>query len=464
MYLGCSSSRVIGANSDIRIGIAGVGSKGNAHIDDFQKIQGVRLVAICDVDKQILRSRAEALAGNGMTVEQYTDVRQMLDNKEIDAVVIAAPNHWHSLMGIWACQAGKDVYIEKPISHNIWEGRKLVEAARKYNRIVQAGTQNRSDTGFREALAYIGDGNIGKIKWAYGLWYKERESIGKVSGPQTVPDYIDYNMWTGPATMEPLMRQNLHYDWHWVWNTGNGDMGNLGAHQVDDCIFALGIKSFPKRVMSLGNRFIWDDDGETPNTQLTLYDMDETPFLIEIRNLPMGKGVRAMDHLRGVRMGNIIQCEAGYFAGGRGGGWIYDNDNQKLKHFPGDGGATHQANFIEAVRNRDQSALRTEIEVGHVSAAFCHLSNISYRLGKPVTVKQLSDELADFVQAPEALERIVSHLGKNDVSLKEHSILGGEWVTLDAKTERYIGPNAAEANKHLKRAEYREPFIVPENV
>ena len=200
-------------------------------------------------------NRQKSLKTGGETVATFKDARHILDDKNIDVVVIGTPNHWHSLLGIWACQAGKDVYVEKPVSHNIWEGRKLVEAARKYKRIVQAGTQNRSDIGLREVATYLQEGNLGKVLFAHGLWFKERKSIGKTNGPKHLPETIDYNLWTGPTPLQPLMRKRLHYDWHWNWTTGNGDMGNLGVHQIDDCRFLLGLKDLPKRVMSYGGSF-----------------------------------------------------------------------------------------------------------------------------------------------------------------------------------------------------------------
>ncbi|NLP10262.1 Gfo/Idh/MocA family oxidoreductase, partial [bacterium] len=258
--------QIIGVNEDVRVGIIGIRSKGAQHIEEFYKIPGVRVVALCDADLDILHRETDKFSSRKEPVAAYQDLRRLLDDPQIDAVAIATPNHWHSLAAIWACQAGKDVYVEKPVSHTVREGRKLVEAARKYNRIVQAGTQNRSDTGFREAIEFIRQGHIGKILYAHGVWYKERTSIGRVTQPQPVPASVDYNLWTGPAKMQPLMRRRLHYDWHWFWEYGDGEMANIGVHQIDDCRFALNLNHYPKRLWSLGGRFVFDDDGETPNT------------------------------------------------------------------------------------------------------------------------------------------------------------------------------------------------------
>ena len=457
-----SYNRILGANNTIRIAVVGFNSKGAQHIEVFHNLEGVRVVALCDVDQNVLNRQAQEFKDRKEEVKTYKDVRSVLDDKDIDAVVVATPNHWHSLIGIWACQAEKDVYVEKPISHNIWEGRKLVEAARKYDRIVQAGTQNRSDVGFREAIAYLREGHLGKLLWARGVWYKMRESIGRVTEPQAIPDNIDYDLWTGPASLKPLMRPKLHYDWHWFWETGNGDMGNLGLHQIDDCRFAMELDGLPERVMSLGGRYAFDDDAETPNTQIAFFDYKPTPVMIEIRNLPTTKGRRAMDHLHGVRSGNILQCEHGYFAGGRYGGWVYDNDDKKIKQFPGDGGGTHQQNFIEAMRSRKHSDLRAEILAGHISSVLCHIANISYRLGKAMSQEEMREVIHP--QAKDALESFAGHLAKNEVDFNKEPTICGPWLSLDEKTEAFAGDHSSSANQLRRRQEYRQPFVVPEQV
>ncbi|MHC4396341.1 MAG: Gfo/Idh/MocA family oxidoreductase [Planctomycetota bacterium] len=243
-------SRVRGANNDIRLATIGLGGQGGMgqgkyHIRLFRKIPGVRVVAICDPDKDVLDAEVKKFKERDEKVDAYTDVRKLLEDKSIDAITTATPNHWHALVTIWACQAGKDVYVEKPAAYNIWESRKMIEAARKYDRIVQVGTQRRSDEGLQQAIEYIQQGNLGKIKFIHGLCYRKRESIGKVYGPQPVPESIDYNLWTGPAPLVPLMRKRLHYDWHWIWATGNGDLGNNGIHTLDLCRWALGKNTLP---------------------------------------------------------------------------------------------------------------------------------------------------------------------------------------------------------------------------
>jgi predicted dehydrogenase len=457
-------SRALGANEDIRVAVVGFRGKGAQHIGVFHDLAGVRVVALCDVDKNILDREVKKFSDRNEKVSTYTDVRNMLQDKSIDAVVTAAPNHWHSLITIWACQAGKDVYVEKPVSHNIWEGRKMVEAARKYNRIVQTGTQNRSDVGLREAVEYIQQGNLGKILWAHGLWFKLRPSIGKVNGPQKVPSYIDYDLWTGPAPLQPLMRKNLHYDWHWVWATGNGDMGNLGAHQIDDCRWIVGQSELPPRVISVGGRFGYVDDGKTPNTQMAIFCYEPAPIIIEVRGLPREKGTRAMDHYRGVRSGNVIQCEHGYFAGGRGGGWVYDNEGKKVKQFKGDGGAGHQANFIKAMRTRRRSDLHAEILEGHLSAALCHMANISYRLGCESAPERIREMIQGSKEALGTFERVQAHLAANEVDLEKMPAVLGPWLKMDSEKERFVGDFPTRWANELLKHDYRKPFIVPERV
>jgi len=456
-------ARVRGANDEIRIAVVGIRGRGHGHIDWFGSIPGVRVVALCDVDKAVLQRDLDRLRKNNRKVDGYIDYRKLLEDKSIDAIVTATPNHWHSLITVWACQAGKDVYVEKPISHNIWEGRKSVEAARKYNRIVQGGTQKRSDPGLIEAFKYIQQGNLGAIKWARGFCYKPRGSIGKVNGPQPIPESVDYNLWCGPADMLPLMRRNLHYDWHWVWNTGNGDIGNQGIHEMDLARWALGQEGLPPRVISIGGRLGYEDDGETANTQIAFFDYKPAPLIFEVRGLPRKKGERAMDNYRGTRIGIVVQCEDGYFVGGGGGGWVYDNKGNRIKQFRGDGGGGHAANFIKAVRSRNVNDLNADIEKIHISSALCHMANISYRLGKRMSQDQIKEIIQDNKELADSFDRMVEHLRANEIDLEKTPLTIGPMLTMDTKTETFVGPLGAEANM-LRTRNYREPFIIPEKV
>ena len=452
-------SRARAANNDIRAAVVGIGGQGANHINLFRNIPGVRVVAICDADKQFLDREEQKFKGRNEKVDTYIDYRKLLEDKDIDVVITATPNHWHALVTIWACQAGKDVYVEKPVSHNIREGRQMVKAARKYNRIVQSGTQRRSDTGLAEAIDYIRRGNLGKIVVVYGIVYVRRGSIGKVDGPQPIPASIDYNLWCGPAPKAPLMRKNLHYDWHWVWPTGNGDFGNNGIHFIDICRWFIGEDRLAPRVISIGGRFGYIDDGQTPNTQIVFYDYKPAPIIFEVRGLPRAKGDSAMDEFRGTRAGSVVQCEDGYFVGG----WAYDNDGKKIKQFKRTGGGGHHANFIKAVRSRKVSDLNADILEGHLSSALCHMGNVSYRLGHETSRDQVMEVVGGNKEMVDSFERFQEHLLVNGVDVKATPRILGPSLTMDPEKERFVGDFSKEANVLASR-NYREPFIVPETV
>jgi len=468
MVLAAPYSRVRGANEDLRFAVVGTGGQGSNHIKYFNAKKGVRVVAICDADRAHVENRAlEFEKRYGQKVKTYIDVRQLLEDKSIDAITSATPNHWHSLVTIWACQAGKDVYIEKPVSHNIWEGRKMVEAARKYNRIVQTGTQKRSDEGLIEAFKYIQQGKLGAIKWSRGFCYKPRYKgngiVNGTNGPISPPVTVDYNLWCGPADMEPLRREQLHYKWHWVWNTGNGDLGNQGIHEMDLARWALGDPKLAPRVLSIGGRLGVNDAGETANTQIVYLDYQPAPLIFEVRGLPRKKGDSSMDNFRGTRIGICVQCENGYFVGGGGGGWAYDNDGKKIKQFRGGGGGGHHQNFIDAVRSRKVSDLNADIEKGHISSALCHMGNISYRLGKKLPVSEIEKVIGDNAELMDSFQRMLEHLKANEVNLEKEPITLGPMLTMDPEKEEFVGEHNDWANMYLKR-NYREPFVVPKNV
>jgi hypothetical protein len=277
-------------------------------------------------------------------------------------------------------------------------------------------------------------------------------------------------LYCGPAPVEPLQRKELHYDWHWIWSTGTGDLGNSGVHAFDACRWFAGYEGLPPRALCVGGRFGVDDAGETPNTQFTVLDYEGAPIFIENRNLPMRPGVKETDHLLGVRQGFILQCEGGYFAGLKGGGWAYDKEGKKIKQFVGDGGAGHAANFIRAVRERNASLLNAPILQGHISSAVCHLGNLSYRLGRQADLAKARDVTTGFRHADETLGRIEEHLGVNGVDLQKNPLTVGPRMTIDLKTETIIelaGPDAPKdvtGANHLVHGSYRAPFVVPEEV
>jgi len=291
------------------------------------------------------------------------------------------------------------------------------------------------------------------VLWGHVPWYERRGSIGKVA-PHT-PDWLDYDLYCGPAPVKPLRRKKLHYDWHWVWSTGTGDLGNSGIHAFDVCRWFAGYEGLPPRAICIGGRFGVDDAGETPNTQLTVLDYKPAPIFIENRNLPVKKGDKAMDHFRGIREGVVLQCENGYFAGFRGGGWAYDNQGKKIRQFKGDGGGAHQANFIRAVRERNAGLLNAPIEKGHVSSAACHLGNLSYRLAAGATPARLQELTRDFKQVGRTLDAPMAL---------------GPWLAVDADTEEIAGvtgsdlPDVVAEARRLAHGSYRRPFVVPERV
>jgi len=472
MVLAGPNSHVRGANNDLRFAVVGTGGQGSGHIRYFNDKEGVNVVALCDADRDHVNKRADELEKkSGRKIQRYTDVRKLLEDKNIDAITSATPNHWHSLVTIWACQAGKDVYIEKPVSHNVWEGRKMVEAARKYDRIVQTGTQKRSSAAHKAAYKWIHEGNIGAIKWVRSFCYKGRGPntngiVYGTNGPTSPPPGVDYNLWCGPAEMKPLRRKSLHYKWHWMWNKGCGDLGNQGIHEMDLGRWALGDPKLAPRVISFGGRpgvSQTGDTGETANTHIIYLDYKPAPLIFEVRGLPRKKGDKSMDNFRGIRVGVVVQCENGYFAAGDGGGWVYGNDDKKIKQFSGGGGGSHHQNFVDAVRSHKVSDLNADIEKGHFSSALCHMGNTSYRLGKTMPVDEIKKTIGDNADMMDSLDRMLVHLKANEVDLEAEPLTLGPMLTMDPEKEQWVGEYSEWANMYLKR-NYREPFVVPDKV
>jgi len=456
-------SQAAGANNDVRVAVVGLRTRGAQLVDAFRRLRGVRVAALCDCDTQFFAKELAKFADAKATPRTVVDFRRLLDAKDIDAVVIATPNHWHALMTVWACQAGKDVYVEKPVSHNISEGRKMVDAARKYRRIVQSGTQNRSDVGLKAALGFLRGGGLGKIKLARVFDYPRRQPIGKTDGPQPIPATADYNLFRGPAPMVPLRRKRLHYDWHFFWDTGSGDCGNRGVHSLDHTRWLIGQETLPTSVVSIAGRYAWDDDAETPNTQITLFDCKPVPILWELKSLPQKKGAKQMASFRGFRTSTLIECAGGYLTGGRGGATAWDWNKKPIKHFKGDSGRTHQANFISAVRSRKQTDLAADVLKGHVSSAMCHLANISYLVGYRRSAKEIAETVKDNKVLAESFDRLVGHLKANEIDLDKDRLTAGPTLTIDEKTERFTGEGAEWANMFVSR-NYRRPFVVPQKV
>jgi predicted dehydrogenase len=404
-------AHAFGANDRVRAAVLGVNGRGGNHIEGMQGLENVEVACLCDPDSEVLAKRAgEFEAKYGKKVKAEKDLRRVFDDKDIDVVTIAMPNHWHALATIWACQAGKDVYVEKPGSHNIFEGRKMVEAARKYKRIVQHGVQLRSSVAIQEAIQHLRNGLIGNVYMARGLVFRWRPDIGD-KGTEPVPANVDYDLWTGPAQMRPFSRNIVHYNWHWHWAYGNGDVGNQGIHETDLCMWGLDV-GLPEKITSMGGKFLWDDCKETPEVQSSIYHYPKQKKIIqfEVRHWM----TNAED---GASVGNIFYGDKGYMVI-KG----YDTYETYLgqKKEPGPSrkeGGDHYLNFVEAVRSRDESKLNGPVETAHLSSALAHLGNISY--------------------------------------------LTGRVLTFDPVTETF--PGDAEANAMLTR-NYRAPYIVPDKV
>lgn len=449
-----SWARVVGANDDIRVAVIGFNGRGADHISAWEKMKGVRLAALCDADSQVLGRQVSRAKDQGRPVEGYTDIRELLANKDIDAISIATPNHWHATATVWGVQAGKDVYVEKPISHNIWEGEKMVAAQKLYGKIVQAGTQSRSSYGIKEAVEWVQAGNLGKILVSRGLCYKRRQSIGKTTGPQPVPASVDYDLWSGPAPLTPPRREKFHYDWHWFWDYGAGDLGNQAVHEVDVARWFLGESVPAPRVMSIGGRLGYEDDAETPNTLIVFQDYLRAPLIMEVRGLPEKAGSKEMGAYKGGQIGVVVECEGGYvLVPDYNSATAQDKDGKVIKTFKGS--TNHFENFIQAVRSRKQNDLNAPIREGHLSTALCHTGNISFRLGKVQSPGAILEQINGDKEATATFQRMAEHLAANDVDLEKTPATLGMALRMDEGTSQFIGNK--DANDLLKR-EPREPY------
>jgi predicted dehydrogenase len=437
-------------SEQFRVAVCGVKGRGMSHLSEFVKMKDVQVVAVVDVDEGVIEPAMKMVEKAGQKrPEYYKDYRKMLEDKSIDAISVATCNHTHTLLGISAVIAGKHAYVEKPLSHNVWEGRRLVEAARKYKKCVQHGTQSRSDGGHRKTAAFLAAGKLGKISVSRGLCYKRRGSIGKQPEGEA-PATVDYDIWLGPAQVKSFTKNRFHYNWHWMWDTGNGDIGNQGVHEMDKARWYLGKDTLPNKVISLGGRFGYEDDGETPNTQIVVFDYGDSIITFEVRGLEtekyMGEGI-----------GNLVHAEKGHVAGKA----AFDKDGKKIEMDVKDDGraGNHFRNFVEAAMANKPEMLNADVLDGHLSSALCHLANISYRVGeaKPMSTK---DPFGDYADGNAAFDRMKEHLKANDVNLDKTQVKIGRLITFDPKTETISGD--PEASKLLTR-EYRKPFVVPES-
>ena len=400
-------AHAFGANDRINAAVLGVNGRGKSHIASFMVQDNVEITHLCDPDMNVLKERQKDFKEKykkDVALEQ--DLRRIYDNKDIDVVSIATPNHWHSLAVIWACQAGKDCYVEKPGSHNIYEGRKMVEAAEKYDRIVQHGVQLRSSPSVREAVKMMHEGYIGKVYMARGLVFRWRADIGN-KGFEPVPEGVDYDLWVGPAAKRPFSRNIVHYNWHWTFEYGNGDVGNQGIHETDLCMWGLNV-GFPTKITSMGGKFLFGDAKETPEVLSSIYHYPEEDKIIQFEVRPWCTNTE-----EGVTVGNIFYGDKGilvvdgydkyqFYMGqkrekGKGGD---DGSIAKSEIDRGDGGTDgHFKNFIQAVRAHDKTILNGPVETAHLASGLAHLGNIAYRTGKVLTFDPASEK---FVNDPEA--------------------------------------------------------------
>lgn len=433
----------------LRSVVIGVRSRGKSHISGCLS-HGVEIAYIADADESIGQKACDDIekkTGKRPTFVQ--DMRKAFDDDSVDFASIATPNHWHALAAIWAIQSGKDVYVEKPVSHNVSEGRRIVQFARKYGKIVQTGTQCRSMGGTIEAIEFVKSGGIGDVSIARGLCFKPRGSIGE-KGNYDVPASVDYDVWTGPAPMKNLTRPRLHYDWHWVWDTGNGDLGNQGIHQMDIARWGLDVEGLGQGVISYGGRLGYVDAGETANSQVSIHDYGDKKLIFETRGLKTGAYM-------GSKIGVIFHGSEGYVSlASYTGGAAFDKDGKEIKKF--NAGGDHYGNFLAAVESRKHTDLNADIEEGHRSSALCHLGNVSLRVGSQLTAEQIQDQLGSVKERQETFERFSAHLAYNKVDLEETKFGLGPALELDG--EVFTGTYASEANPWLTR-EYRKPYVVP---
>jgi predicted dehydrogenase len=413
-YLGMGNSWM-GANDRVRIGVVGIRGMGFTHIRNYSQLENVEVAALCDVDERLFAKRLKWLEDNGKPKPKlYRDIRDLLDDKDIDAISVATPNHWHALAGIWAAQAGKHATLEKPGTHNVFEGRQLIKAAEKYNTLIQHHAERRCFPGFQSAVEFLHSGGLGEVYMAKGLCYKWRKTIGKETDAP-VPEGVDYDLWLGPAPKRPFNPNRFHYNWHWHWDYGNGDLGNQGAHQMDIARWGLGVKH-PTVISSLGGHYMFDDDQETPNTQISVFEYpnekgggDKKKMMqFEVRhwitNHEGGIGEGSSNNI-----GNLFYGSEGYMVIDLGGNWKTFMGKNREPGVGGEGRGDMFENFVNAIRSNDKSQLVGSIEEGHYSCSLMHLANISYRVGRRLHFDPVKETFLHDTEADAMLTREYRH-------------------------------------------------------
>lgn len=449
-----SYANVVGANDQVRLAILGVGGRGNKLFGFFAPVAGAKIVALADADSEILGTRQEEYSTKlGYSVDKYEDYREILDRDDIDAVIIATPNHWHAKMAVDVCRAGKAAYTEKPVCHNMVEGRKMLQAISETGQLTAAGFQNRSDIAVVEAYDSIQAGDFGAIKKVHGFCYRQREGIGKSANQVAPPKSLNYELWLGPAEDKPIYRPNYHYDWHWDYNTGNGDMGNQGPHELDMIRWLFGDPNHPRKIQSSGGRFVWDDAGNSFNMQFSEFDFgNDIPVVFEVRNMVKGETYDVGNFRKGPGVGVMITCEKGTIVVRRGGAKYYDPSGKLTREVKGDSGQTHYGNFVESIRSNDPSKNNSSLESAYYSSCLSHLANATALAGKPAEESAIMASVADSKILTEIAGRYIKQLKATGVDYRETPWQLGEKLGFDADSEQFnSGSTAAAANALLSR-------------
>lgn len=456
---GLKGQQILGANNRLRLGLLGCGIRGNELIKYFDKLPDVEVVAISDpdtarMDAMMTRFNKNRAPDEALKVDQIQDYQKLYERQDIDAVAIATPNYWHALHAVQAMQAGKHVYLEKPVSFTPWESLQLEIAERKYGKVIAAGYQNRSSTGPLAGINFVHEGNLGKILKVRSLCYRNRDSIGKLDTPLQIPKTVNYDLWLGPAKEHTLMRPQFHYDWHWDFHTGSGDIGNQGVHEIDLVCWLLGDPELPRQIHTFGNRFAWDDAGDTPNMISSWFQMGGADVILEVNDMKLSPQRNASPNRMGTRVGIIAECEKGYLKGGRFGMVAVEPDGKTIiKKFAGDGGETHQRNFVDAIKSGDSSLLRSRIQTANASASLAHFSNISYRLGELAPSKKLSEAVnsnADLLEIVEGQNKQLADWG-----IPEPDYFIGKPLQIDPQLHSIEGP---WVDQSLTGPHYRKGF------
>lgn len=447
-----------GPNDRLRVAVIGANGRGGEHIGQWAGMSDAELAVICDCDPGVAGRYEEKFKDAPRKPEYVQDIRRVLDRKDIDIISIATPNHWHALMSIWAMQAGKDVYVEKPCSHTVEEGRVMTQWARKLGRMCQMGAQSRGMSGMRDTIDFVKSGKIGRVSVAHALCYKRRPSIGLVDTPAPLPPGLDFDLWAGPAPDVVPHRQRLHYDWHWNSLTGNGDLGNQNPHELDKARWGLGKQELPQRVVSLGGRLGYVDNGDVANSQVTIFQWDDALLISDVRGLEMKTPVSFGTAAGPLGVGNIWWGTDGYVVSTNyQSGVAFDYDGQQLGMWSGGSSQEHFANLVRAVRSRRHEDLYLDVEEGHLSSALAHLGNASWRLGEQVAPGTRPTLAAANQRVILTLDSFEDHLRDNAIDTAITPFTMGRELSIDPKTEK----SSDEAANRLFTREYRKGYELP---